>query len=58
MTEYANAIGTGLREASILLTPDPGQDIYDALNNARMRGFRSITVHDNNTATVVLYQED
>lgn len=58
MTTAHSNVGTRIVEAAVTITPEPGVDIYDALISAELRGFRSITVHDDNTATVVLYQED
>jgi hypothetical protein len=51
-------VGTRIVEASTLIEPVLGVSVYRALQDAQLSGFRSIEVHDNNTATVVWYRED
>lgn len=58
MAVYSAEVGARIVEAAVQIVPEPGVDIYQALHDAHLQGFRTITVHDDNTATVVLYSEE
>jgi DNA-binding PadR family transcriptional regulator len=51
-------VGVQIEEAATVMVPAPGVSIYQALRDAELDGFLSITVHDDNTATIVWYQGD
>jgi hypothetical protein len=45
-------------EVAMQVVPEDGLSIYTALQRAELAGFRSIEVHDDNTATVVFYRQE
>lgn len=58
MTEFAAVTEQRIQEAALLIEPEVDRDIFDVLHEANLRGYRSITVHENNTATVLLFERD
>ena len=50
-------VGARIVEASTQIVPAVGVSIYQALHDAQLAGFRSIEVHDDNTATITWYRE-
>lgn len=61
VTAFAHVTGelaSRVREVTTLIEPAEGVSVYDALHQAHPAGFRSIEIHDNNTATITWIRED
>lgn len=58
MVTLSGEIAGRIEEFTSLITPADGVSILQALLDAELAGFESITIHPDNTATVLWFRKD